>query len=249
MFMLGEILMYECIKAETTKFEIGIIKLNRPNKRNAISIQMRREISDCLYKWQVDDSIKVVIITGEESTFSAGFDLSEFNDQKKFQELFDSSSKYHRDVWSFSKPLIAAVNGPALGGGFDLSLLCDIRICSENAYFGHPEIRFGAPPLVTPLRSVVGEGIARELCLTGRKINAQEAYRIGIVSYVCSEDLMEKAIGIAKDITIAPLETLTFTKKYMMVNYGRGFEESFILEHDRAFQEVLLKKAAEGTLI
>ena len=138
--------MYLCINAEIQEHSIGIIKLNRPNKRNAISIQMRREISDCLSKWKVDDSIKVVIITGEESNFSAGFDISEFNDQHKFQDLFDSSSKYHRDVWSFSKPIIAAVDGFALGGGFDLALLCDIRICSVNAYFGHPEIRFGAPP-------------------------------------------------------------------------------------------------------
>jgi enoyl-CoA hydratase/carnithine racemase len=241
--------MYLCIKADTTQSEIGIIRLNRPNKHNAISIEMRREISDCLCKWRVDSSIKVVIITGEDSTFSAGFDLSEFNDQKNFQNLFDSSSKYHRDVWNFSKPLIAAVNGPALGGGFDLALLCDIRICSDNACFGHPEIRFGAPPLITPLRSVVGEGIARELCLTGRKINAQEAYRIGLVSDVRSENVMEKALNIAQDITIAPLDTLTFTKNYLISNYGKGFEESFFLEHDKAFQEVLLKKAADGILI
>lgn len=247
--MSGEILMYLCIKAETRESGIGILKLNRPNKRNAISIQMRREISDCLCKWRVDNAVKAVIITGVESAFSAGFDVNEFNDQKNFQELFDSSSKYHRDVWSFSKPLVAAVNGPALGGGFDLALLCDIRICSDNAYFGHPEIKFGAPPLITPLRSVVGEGIARDLCLTGRKINAQEAYRIGLVSDVQSENLMEKALSIAQDIIVAPLDTLTFTKNYLVANYGRSFEESFFLEHDKAFQEILLKKAADGTLI
>lgn len=241
--------MYLCIKAETTESGIGIIKLNRPNKHNAISIQMRREISDCLCKWRVDNAVKAVIITGVESAFSAGFDVSEFNDQKNFQELFDSSSKYHRDVWNFSKPLVAAVNGPALGGGFDLALLCDIRICSDNAYFGHPEIKFGAPPLITPLRSVVGEGIARDLCLTGRKINAQEAYRIGLVSDVLSENVMEKALSIAQDIIAAPLDTLTFTKNYLVANYGRCFEESFFLEHDKAFQEILLKKAADGTLI
>lgn len=238
--------MYSCIKAENPESGIGIITLNRPNKRNAISIQMRREISDCLGKWKASDAVQVVIITGEGSVFSAGFDLAEFDERGKFQELFDSSSKYHRDVWSFSKPLLAAVNGPAMGGGFDLCLLCDIRICSENAKFGHPEIRFGAPPFVTPLRSIVGEGIARELCLTGRKIDSEEAYRIGLVSQVYSEKLLERAIEIAKDIIIAPLDTLVFTKNYLISNYGRGFEESFFLEHDKAFQEVILKKAADG---
>jgi enoyl-CoA hydratase len=241
--------VYVCIKAENPEQGIGVIKLNNPNKRNAISIQMRREISDCLDKWKTDDAVKAVIITGEGSVFSAGFDLAEFDERERLQELFDSSSKYHRDVWSFPKPLLAAVNGPAMGGGFDLCLFCDIRICSESAYFGHPEIKFGAPPLVTPLRTIIGDGIARDLCLTGRRIDSQEAYRIGLVSQVYSENLLEQAIKIVKDIIIAPLDTLLFTKNYLVSNYGKGFEESFFLEHDKAFQEVILKKAAAGTLL
>lgn len=233
--------MYSYIKTEKQETGVGIIKLINPAKRNAISIQMRREISDCLSRWKADDSVTVVIITGEGPVFSAGFDLAEFAEKENFQELFDSSAKYHRDVWHFPKPLIAAVNGAALGGGFDLALLCDIRICSDAAYFGHPEIRLGAPPLVTPLRSIVGEGIARELCLTGRRIYAQEAHGMGLVSAV-DEEVLGKAIGIARDIIAAPLDTLLFTKNYMIANYGKGFEESFILEHDRAFQEILLKR-------
>ena len=231
--------MYSCIKAYCAESGIGVIKLNRPEKRNAISIQMRREISDCLSMWQSDDLIKVAIITGESSFFSAGFDLNEFKDKNIHQDLFDSSSKYHRDVWNFPKPLVAAVNGPALGGGFDLALLCDVRVCSESATFGHPEIRFGAPPLATPLKAIVGEGIAREICLTGRIISSQEAYRIGLVSYVYSENIEEKAFSIAKDIAIAPLDTLAFTKNFFIANYGTGFESSFLLEHDKAFQEII----------
>jgi enoyl-CoA hydratase len=82
----------------------------------------------------------------------------------------DSSRRYHLAVWRFAKPTIAAVNGAEFGGGFDLALLCDIRIAGPGAVFAHPEIKIGAPPLFTPLQWIVGAGIARDLCLTGRRI-------------------------------------------------------------------------------
>lgn len=241
--------MYSCIKVEEAELGIGVITLNRPNKRNAISIQMRREISDCLGKWKELDNIKVGIVTGEGSVFSAGFDLTEFMEVEHFQELYDSSARYHRDLWNFSKPLIAAVNGPALGGGLDLAALCDIRVCDGTASFGHPEIRFGAPPFITPLRSIVGEGIAREICLTGRIIDSQEAYRIGLVSDISAVNVRKRAIEIAGSILSAPLDTLIFTKNYLISNYGKSFEEAIANEHDKAFQEVILKKALSGQLI
>lgn len=240
--------MYSCIKVEQAELGIGVITLNRPNKQNAISIQMRREITDCLGQWKELDNIKVGIVTGAGTSFSSGFDLAEFAQQEKFQDLYDSSARYHRDLWNFSKPLIAAVNGPALGGGFDLALLCDIRVCADSASFGHPEIRFGAPPFITPLRSIVGEGIARDICLTGRTIDSQEAYRIGLVSHVISGNALKRAIEIAQSILLAPLDTLVFTKNYLISNYGKSFEESIAYEHDKAFQEVILKKALSGQL-
>ena len=232
---------YETIRVEQTPEKIGTITLNRPEKRNAISIQMRHEISDCLKSWA--DEVSTLIITGAGSTFSAGFDLKEFGQAERFDELFETSAAYHRDVWSFPKPVIAAVNGTAMGGGFDLATLCDIRICSTSAVFGHPEIKFGGPPLFTPLRWIVGHGFARDLCLTGRKIDAGEAGRIGLVSEVVDDDgLIERAVGIAKTIIEAPPETLRFTKEYLAGNPGMGFEESFRIEHDKAFKKLLLTR-------
>ncbi len=226
---------------------IGVITLNRPEKRNAISIRMRREISFCLDRWKDSSSVGVVIFTGRGETFSAGFDLSEFAQPERFDELLASSSAYHRDVWNFPKPTIAAVNGPALGGGFDLAALCDVRIGSASCAFSHPEIKFGAPPLFTPLRWIVGDGWARDLCLTGRKIHAPEAYRIGLLSEVVEDDrLMERVAAIGAMIVAAPAETLRFTKAYLSGNPGKGFEESFRIEHDEAFRKVLLKRAKEG---
>lgn len=222
---------------------IGLITLNRPEKRNAISILMRQEISACLADWRNDDGIDVLVITSAGKAFSAGFDLDEFKQQERFDELFESSSRYHRDLWYFPKPIIAAVNGPAMGGGFDLATLCDIRLCSESASFGHPEVKFGAPPLFTPLRWIVGDGLARDLCLTGRRIDAQEAYRIGLVSAVVREEglLTERAIQLAQAVMEAPVATLQFTKGFFINNAGKGFEESFQIEHDQAFREIILK--------
>lgn len=234
---------YETILISKAAEQIGVITLNRPQKRNALSILMRDEICACLQNWKDSQEIGVVVFTGAGPTFCAGFDLKEFSQPERLEEIFTSSSKYHRDVWNFSKPAIAAVNGPAMGGGFDLATLCDLRICSEASVFGHPEIKFGAPPLFTPLRWIVGNGMARDLCLTGRQIDAKEAHRIGLVSEIVKGDgLMERAIQIAKLILEAPLTTLQFTKKYLAGNSGKNFEESFCIEHDDAFNEFLSKK-------
>lgn len=238
---------FNSIHIEEITGRIGIIKLNRPEKRNAISIKMRREISACINTWKSSSAIGAVIITGAGSTFSAGFDLSEFSQPELFDELFASSSKYHRDIWNFTKPVIAAINGPAMGGGLDLATLCDIRICSGDAFFGHPEIKFGAPPIITPLRWIIGEGLAREICLTGRKLSAVEAFRMGLVSEIVDDGtLIQRATRLAELILEAPIDTLEFTKQFFARTAGQGFEKSFCEEHDRAFHEILLPKVKEG---
>jgi enoyl-CoA hydratase len=226
---------------------IAILTLNRPERRNAISVEMRREIIACLHKWKESQTIGVLILTGSGEAFSAGFDLTEFRHPALFGDIFETSSAYHRDLWHFPKPTIAAVNGPALAGGFDLAKLCDIRIASPQAVFGHPEIKFGIPPLVTPLRWIIGEGLARHLCLTGRRVDAVEACRIGLVSEVVEGDrLMERAVKLAAEILETPLDALRMTKQIMIDCAGRGFEECFTREHDCVFQEYLLKKASEA---
>lgn len=238
---------YETIRAEVVEAGIGVLTLNRPDKRNAISIRMRQEISRCLAEWAATGSVGAAVVTGAGTVFSAGFDLSEFRQPERFDELLDSSSRYHRDVWRFPKPVIAAVNGPAMGGGFDLAALCDMRICAPAASFGHPEVRFGAPPLVTPLRWIVGDGHARDLALTGRSIDSGEALRIGLVTRIVDAGrLMDEALRVAKGILEAPPETLRYLKACFSASGGRDFEESFRIEHDAAFREILLPLARKG---
>jgi enoyl-CoA hydratase len=230
----------EPLKIDMAEDGVATLTLNRPDKRNALSIALRDAISGTLESWVEDASVRVVVLTGAPPAFSAGFDLGEFADAALARVIRHSSAGYHRAVWGFPKPTVVAVNGPALGGGFDLATLCDLRLASEEAVFGHPEIKFGAPPLFTPLRWIVGDGIARDLCLTGRRIDADEALRIGLVSRVAASDrLLDEAHTVARQIAEAPQRTLQATKRYLAANQGLGFEDSFRIEHDDVFDNFL----------
>src|SRR6201987_6264036 len=135
---------------------VATLTLSRPERRNALSIKLRNEITEQLDSWATDPAVRAVVLTGAGSTFCAGFDLDEFAQADLARRIKDSSRRYHLAVWHFPKPLVAAVNGPAMGGGMDLSVLCDCRIASSAAAFGHPEIKVGAAPLFTPLQWIVG---------------------------------------------------------------------------------------------
>jgi enoyl-CoA hydratase len=115
-----------------------------------------------------------------------------------------------------------------------------MRIAASTAVFGHPEIKFGAPPLYTPLQWIVGMGIARDLCLTGRRIDAEEAHRIGLVSRVVElEQLLSEARATARTIIEGPQIALEGAKRYLVKSSGASFEEAFAMEHDWVFEEYL----------
>ncbi|MEE8394732.1 MAG: enoyl-CoA hydratase/isomerase family protein [bacterium] len=227
---------YQTIRVAEHQQGVRVLSLFRPEKRNAISIQMRKELCTCLESLKNDASVAALVLTGEGGGFCAGFDLREFRQPEKRDELVRTSWEYHRALWHFPKPVVAAVNGAAMGGGFDLAVFCDLRICSESAFFGHPEIKLGGAPLFTPLRWIVGEGLARDLCFTGRTIDAREAHRIGLVSQVVPDaQLLERALQIARQIVEAPAEAVLRTKVFMNAAGGRGFDEAFDVEHAAVF--------------
>jgi enoyl-CoA hydratase/carnithine racemase len=226
---------------------IAVLRLDNEQRRNALSIAMRDAISDTLDQWATDDRVRVVVLTGTGTTFCAGFDLKEFVQPDLARTIRDSSRRYHLAVWQFAKPVIAAVNGAAFGGGFDLALLCDMRIAVPAAVFAHPEIKFGAPPLFTPLQWIVGAGIARDLCLTGRRIDAAEAHRLGLVNAIADADrLVDDAIATARVMAEAPQAALEATKRYLVSSAGVRFDEAFEVEHDRVFDEFLLGAFGPG---
>lgn len=193
---------------------VAKITLNRPDKLNALNTALRDEVRAALEEIEADDGISVAVITGAGSTCCAGFDTSEFATTSP-EEIFSgaSSRQYHYRLQHFAKPLVAAIHGPAMGGGMDIAVLADVRIATAAAVFGHPEIKFGAATLFGPLAAVVGGGIARELCLTGRRVDAEEAMRIGLVNKVVPErQLMEEALSIANGMAEAPAAALQQTK-------------------------------------
>lgn len=203
---------------------VARVTLNRPEKKNALSMALRDELADTLAALGGDEGVKVAVITGAGDTFTAGFDLKEFDrafeDAAFAEQLWASSDRYHRACLEFPLPLVAAVNGPAIAGGFDLAVMCDIRIAADTTRFSHPEIAFG-DVVYGPLHDLVGGAVARDLCFTGRVVDAPEALRLGIVSRVVAVDELEAAVGeVTAAITRAPRDVLLRTKAKIIRRAG-----------------------------
>ena len=193
---------------------VAVITLNRPEKKNALSIALREEVVALLGRMAGDETLKALIIAGSGGSFSAGFDLREFavTDPGHTERLWQSSDLFHHAVHRFPLPVIAAVDGIAYGGGFDLAILCDLRIATHRATFAHPESAFG-PVVYGPLHDLVGGAIARELVLTGREVDAREALRLHIVSELTDpRELAERTRNLARRISRAPREILVRNK-------------------------------------
>ena len=207
--------MPDFIIVESPHDGVATITLNRPDKKNALSIALRDEISDALAALAADASTKCLIVTGSGDAFCAGFDLKEFERVREpgfGEKLWASSDRYHRACLEFPLPMIAAVNGPALACGFDLAVMCDLRVASSSARFGHPEITFG-DVVYGPLHDLVGGAVARDLCFTGRIIDAPEALALRLVSRVLPPgDLLREARQFADQIARAPRDVLLRTK-------------------------------------
>jgi enoyl-CoA hydratase len=187
---------------------VGVLTLVRPEKKNALSIALRDQMSDALDALATDEQLRALVVTGAGDAFCAGFDLDEFADPAITDELWASSDRWHRTVLEFPLPTVAAVNGGAYGGGFDLAVMCTLRIAADSARFAHPEHVF-SQIVYAPLHDLVGGSVARDLALTGRRIDAAEAERLGLVSRVVPTDrVVDEARAVATEIARAPRDVL-----------------------------------------
>jgi len=199
-----------------------VLTLNRPDKRNALSIRLRDAISDALDALAGDESVKCVVFTGAGPVFCAGFDLSEFpraaEDEDFGRVLWASSDRYHDTVLRFPLPTIAAVNGAALAGGFDLAVLCDLRIAATSARFAHPERTFG-DVVYGPLHDLVGGAVARDLTIGGRELSAADALAVHLVNEV-TDDLDAATAATVERVCAAPRDVLLRTKAKALARAG-----------------------------
>jgi enoyl-CoA hydratase len=203
---------------------IAVVTLERPERRNALSMALRDELTDTLAALAADPDLKVVVLTGAGSVFCAGFDLGEFEralaDPDFGDELWASSDRYHHAVAAFPLVLVAALNGPAVAGGFDLAVLCDVRVAATTTTFSHPEHTFG-DVVYRPLADLVGGSLARDLCLTGRVLTAEEALAHGLVrAVVPPAEVLATAVDVATAVARAPREPLLRTKAKAVARAG-----------------------------
>ncbi|KAL7989245.1 hypothetical protein Chor_011911 [Crotalus horridus] len=183
---------------------VAVIQLNRPKALNALCDELMVELSQALDALEQDPTVRAIVLTGNEKAFAAGADIKEMQ-HRTFQECYGSNFLAHWNrLASIRKPVIAAVNGYALGGGCELAMMCDIIYAGEKAQFGQPEILLGTIPGAggtQRLTRAVGKSLAMEMILTGERISAHEAKLAGLVSKVCPvEKLLDEAISCGEKI-------------------------------------------------
>ncbi|MBW2367517.1 MAG: enoyl-CoA hydratase/isomerase family protein [Deltaproteobacteria bacterium] len=219
--------------------EIGILKFNSPETYNSLSSEMHLELFDLLPRLKEEKDLRAVIITGEGKSFSSGGDMALFlkmirnqREQGGVGDVF--SSKLAKAILAIEIPVIAAVNGPAIGAGFTLSLICDIRIASKNAAFGAVFAQVGLTPEYASsflLSRIVGLTKACEMMLTARIIDAQEALTAGLVSEVTSrERLMPRAEELARKIATLPPIGVRTTKRVLRHGLSATLEQAIEYE-------------------
>ncbi|HYH58418.1 MAG TPA: enoyl-CoA hydratase/isomerase family protein [Thermoleophilaceae bacterium] len=219
----------------------AIVTLDRPEKRNALSLDLRAELADAMGELAGDDAIRCAVLTGEGSAFCAGMDTSEFGGDRAHKErIVELSIAAFDAVGAFPKPLIAAINGPAVAGGFALALLCDLRLASTEARMGFLENRRGIPPSYAAARAALPQALAAELCLTGRVLAADAARELGIVLEVhAPAELMPRAAALAAEIAAAPPSASIETKRRILIERKTCWGPLFEAEQ-QALRDALL---------
>jgi enoyl-CoA hydratase len=226
---------YEILKIDVSE-GIATVTVSRPKAMNALNTQFFREMDEWVAEAKTRDDVKVIIMTGDGKAFAAGADIAEMVDmtQEQGREFSRTGQATFRSLELLDIPVIAAVNGFALGGGCEFTLACDVRIASTKAKFGQPEVNLGLIPgyaATQRLPRLIGVGNALNLLFTGDMINADEALRIGLVQKVAEpEQLMEEALGMAKKILAKGPLAVKLVKQAVRQGILSDFEKGCELE-------------------
>lgn len=193
-----------------------VLTLDRPEKRNSLHPDLIEHLLTALGDAEATEDVHVVVLTGAGSAFCAGLDLQHLSrfDEKGRVGYMRRAFELFRRVYELRQPVLAAVNGPAMAGGFDLAAFCDLRFCSTSARFAQTEILLGLTQIMYPLYTIIGVGRARELALTGEAIGADEAFRIGLVNRVhAPADLLPETLRFAGMLASRPSAALFETRR------------------------------------
>jgi len=225
---------YQNILVET-RDRVGLIRLNRPQRMNALNDALNVELTQALAAFDADPGIGAIVITGNDKAFAAGADIgamAEWDYQKVYRDNYITNG--WEAVRNTRKPVIAAVCGYALGGGCELAMMCDLIIAADTAKFGQPEITIGTIPGMggtQRLPRAVGKAKAMDWCLTGRMIDAAEAERSGLVARIVPADkLEEEALGVALRIASYSLPTVMMIKEAINRAYESSLTEGLLFE-------------------
>jgi enoyl-CoA hydratase len=220
---------------------VAVVTMNRPDKRNALSLELREVLTGALNSISGDDGIRCLVLTGAGTAFCAGMDTTEFGGDRAHKErIVELSIGLFRALGNCPKPIVAALNGPAVAGGFALALLCDTRLASTEARMGFLENRRGIPPSYAAARAALPAALAADLCLTGRVLEAEEAQRLGVVAEVHPpSDLMPRAAELAAEIAAAPPSASLETKRRIVIERATTWRSLFEAE-EQALVDALL---------
>ena len=220
--------------------EVALVTLRRPERRNALSIELRIELADAFGRLSGDADVGCVVLTGAGAAFCSGMDTTQFGgDLEHRKQLVETSTVAFEAVGGCRRPIVAAVNGPAIAGGFALALLCDLRIASTSATFGYPELPRGIPPSYAAARAVLPATVAQELCLTGQVVKAEEAQKLGIVREVVDGDVVARGLELGQRIADLPRKAVLETKRRTLLE--RRHLWGFLFEDEqRVFRRALL---------
>ncbi|OFY62852.1 MAG: enoyl-CoA hydratase [Bacteroidetes bacterium RIFCSPLOWO2_02_FULL_36_8] len=229
---------------------IALIRLNRPNELNALNLQLMGELRDTLKDLDGDDAVKVIVITGNEKAFAAGADIKEMADKNAIDMLKVDQFSTWDQIKKTKKPLIAAVSGFALGGGCELTMLCDMIIASETARFGQPEIKIGVMPGAggtQRLTRAVGKAKAMEMVLTGKMISAKEALDAGLINKIVPVELyLEEALNVASEIASMSPVAIRLAKESVLRAFETSLEEGLQFERKNFYLTFSSEDQKEG---
>ena len=218
---------------------VAIVRIARPEVLNALNLATRKALAAAFAELQDDREVRCIVLTGDDKAFAAGADLKEMVEADTVEIVQRRTERYWQTIARTPQPVIAAVEGYALGGGLELAMICDIIVAAETAQLGQPEVRVGIMPGAggsQRLTRAVGKFHAMRLCLTGRPISGREAYEIGLVSQVVAQgEAMAAALRLAADIARLPPLAVTSIKEAILQGENASLEAGLTLER-KAFQ-------------